>query len=61
MCAPGLCADGYAFFAVVQTHTGQKSIRLDATTLTEAECEAIAKKSPEAILLYIESRRVATP
>lgn len=61
MCAPGLCAEGYAFFAVVQTHLGKKSIQLEATWLSDAERETLEKKDPEAILLYIESRRVATP
>lgn len=61
MCAPGLCADGYAFFAVVKTLIGQKAIRLNATSLSDAEREIAERKDPQDIMLYIESRRVANP
>jgi hypothetical protein len=56
VCAPGLCADGYAFFAVVGTCSGTKTLQLNATTLEDAHREVAEKTNDR--LLYIESRKL---
>lgn len=61
MCASGMCADGYALFAVVDTGHSRKAFQLNATTLSAAEREALEKKDPAVVLLYIESRRIGGP
>jgi hypothetical protein len=60
VCTPGLCADGDALYAVVETPHGKKIISLKATTLIAGEQETI-EKGGELVLLYIESRRIAGP
>lgn len=58
MCAPGVCADGYALFAVFRFACGKKFVRLRATSVAEAYEEAKQHVVLYGELLYVESQRV---
>ncbi len=58
MCASGQCSEGYALYAIFENGIGKKAVKLQATTLSEAEQEAARHCGQDDRFLYIESRHV---